>query len=367
MPKTLKLISIILFFFGLFPAAFSQTDSTDSIRIVTYYPSPYGTYRELRTKRMAIGDDYIKTGSPPDKYDWQEYATDPMHNIGYDADLVVQGNVGIGTTVPGSILHVTKNASYPEFSAVVFANTGNGSSGVEIRTAAVNTSGGGYPYLDFTRGSTNDNAGGTPDGTARIWNAMDGINKMFFGLNYPDTTRPDQSKVTIQEDGNVGIGTTEPKTTLDVNGLIRTARYSLSAVPAPSVDNKGAIFYNTDDNKMYYSNGSAWQPMSGGGAFGAWVDMTSAASGGATQGPAATDGLVVLYRAYLTSETNEIKCLTDSSNPPVTIRQRFGFNGNVTWPPSGDNLICPVRKGDYWKITYTSYPPGSIYWISLGS
>ena len=229
MPKTLKVISIVLFFISLLPIVFSQAQTTDSIRFVTYYPSPYGSYRELRTKRMAIGNTYIQYNDTC----WPESVNSPctnnqiytdLNNNGWSpgeedlVSLVVQGNVGIGTASPGGILHVTKNAANPEFSAVVFANTGIGSSGVEIRTAAVNTAGGGYPYLDFTRGSTNDNAGGTPDGTARIWNAMDGTNKMFFGLNYPDTTRPDQAKVTIQENGNVGIGTTEPAAKLVVVG-----------------------------------------------------------------------------------------------------------------------------------------------------
>lgn len=72
-------------------------------------------------------------------------------------------------------------------------------------------------------------------------------------------------RMVIDNTGNVGIGTTDPKTKLDVAGLIRTARYSDVTKPAAIADNKGAIFYNTDDDKMYYSDGSDWLPMGGGG------------------------------------------------------------------------------------------------------
>ncbi|MFA5346456.1 MAG: hypothetical protein WC315_09320, partial [Candidatus Omnitrophota bacterium] len=40
----------------------------DTLTITTYYPSPYGVYRELRAKRIAIGDDYIDGAN----YTWQD-------------------------------------------------------------------------------------------------------------------------------------------------------------------------------------------------------------------------------------------------------------------------------------------------------
>lgn len=46
--------------------------------------------------------------------------------------------------------------------------------------------------------------------------------------------------------GNVGIGTTTPQTTLDVNGIIRTAGYTVAGLPAASSSLKGAIAYVTD-------------------------------------------------------------------------------------------------------------------------
>ena len=65
----------------------------ESITITTYYPSPYGSYKELRAQRMAIGDNYITSS-----YCWPP--TVCANQIDANADLVVEGNVGIGTTGP---------------------------------------------------------------------------------------------------------------------------------------------------------------------------------------------------------------------------------------------------------------------------
>jgi len=223
----------------------------DQIIFSTYYPAPYGRYRQFSTTGLTT------------------LATDEFGNEGTTA------LVGIGTTEPRHILHVTENAPYPKFSAVVFTNTGVGSSGVEIRTAAVNTASGGYPYLDFARGSTSDNGGGVPDGTARIWNAMDGTNKLFFGLNYPDTTRPDQPKLTIQENGNVGIGTNVPKAILDLDvstradadktGFLppRMNQAQLDAIEATAEE--GSVAYNTTNGELNYRDGTNWRAIGEGG------------------------------------------------------------------------------------------------------
>lgn len=52
----------------------------ESISITTYYPSPYGSYRELTSHRMKIGTTYSGGGTSVD-----------------DNNLIVEGNVGIGT------------------------------------------------------------------------------------------------------------------------------------------------------------------------------------------------------------------------------------------------------------------------------
>jgi hypothetical protein len=89
MKKIFNLMVLAIFFIL---AAFSLSSAQEQITITTYYPSPYGNYRELRAQRIAIGDSY----SIPSSYCWSPdtctYLFDP--NI----DLAVEGNVSIGST-----------------------------------------------------------------------------------------------------------------------------------------------------------------------------------------------------------------------------------------------------------------------------
>ncbi len=75
---------IILIVVGV-PSSFAQTET---ITITTYYPSPFGIYNELRAKKMAIGASYYNPAGT---------------SINDPADLIVEGNVGIGTTSPHSV------------------------------------------------------------------------------------------------------------------------------------------------------------------------------------------------------------------------------------------------------------------------
>jgi len=92
--KNVGLLSFLLFFSSNFSFA-------EDITITTYYPSPYGSYRELRSARMAIGDNYIDGVA----YTWEAVDGDGGE-VDYRADLVVEGNVGIGTASPQGPLQV---------------------------------------------------------------------------------------------------------------------------------------------------------------------------------------------------------------------------------------------------------------------
>jgi hypothetical protein len=98
MPKPAFYLVAILSFLFCLPAL---APAEETLTITTYYPSPYGVYRELRSQRMAIGDNYIQSGT----YDW-ETADGDGGEIDYRADLVVEGNVGIGTVNPVAPLTV---------------------------------------------------------------------------------------------------------------------------------------------------------------------------------------------------------------------------------------------------------------------
>jgi len=65
---------------------------SDSITITTYYPSPYGSYREVSAYRMKIGSTYSDSAT-----------------IVNDNDLLIEGNVGIGTTTLKEKLNIAGN------------------------------------------------------------------------------------------------------------------------------------------------------------------------------------------------------------------------------------------------------------------
>jgi len=279
--KTLKLISIILFFFSLFPVAFSQADSLDSIRIVTYYPSPFGTYRELRTKRLAIGDDYIKTGAPPDKYDWQEYATDPMHNIGYDADLVVQGNVGIGTTTPSGRLHLMSNtvsgADYTFNIQAVDAAGGvnNNSPGISF----INSDGTHKGALSLA-GWDGAWAVGTVVGDI-ILRATNGGNIIFANSIAGSGVGSVNPRVCIINNGNVGIGTMEPQAKLHISGTAGTDGIKFPdgslQTTAASATPRYRVKYKTSTSVYTIAGFSTWDAQFSLSSFGSiqWDDQST--------------------------------------------------------------------------------------------
>ena len=71
---------------------------------------------------------------------------------------------------------------------------------------------------------------------------------------------------------------------------------------------------------------------------------------------AATDGFAI---AELDS-VNDLNGLTDSANPPVTLRTNNSDSDGASNPAG---VTLPVRKGDYWEITSGGAP--NVYWIPL--
>ena len=88
----------IIFTFIFSFSLFSQSPQ-NTLTITTYYPSPFGVYKELRVKRMAIGDNYYKSSD----YCWEGICST---HISSNTGLIVEGNVGIGTDNPQVKLHV---------------------------------------------------------------------------------------------------------------------------------------------------------------------------------------------------------------------------------------------------------------------
>jgi len=85
-----KLKTIIsLFIISFFISWVSLFAGDETITLTTYYPLPYGSYRALSSHQMKIGAAYSGSG---------------VANV--DSNLLVEGNVGIGTSNPTQKLDV---------------------------------------------------------------------------------------------------------------------------------------------------------------------------------------------------------------------------------------------------------------------
>ncbi len=164
--------------------------------------------------------------------------------------------------------------------------------------------------------------------------------------------------------GNVGIGTTEPDAKLEVSGEAILAPISQPVSPQP-----GMIYYDQTSHVMrYYKGGSSpgWVDMGGGGGFGGWVDLTSSFSWGSNYGPVTTDGFITLWADGYHGGAGAIGWTDNNSSP--TTRVTGEGAGYVDY---SHGFIMPVKKGDYWRIsrTHTGYGNVEIYvrWIPLGN
>jgi len=84
--------SLLSLFFALSAYSEQQTSNKEELVLTTYYPTPYGDYREMRAERMAVGQNWRSAANVC----WEQgkcssQVTPP------ETSLIVEGNVGIGT------------------------------------------------------------------------------------------------------------------------------------------------------------------------------------------------------------------------------------------------------------------------------
>jgi len=106
--------NITVVFFISFLASFTVfSQGTENMTIATYYPSPNGVYRELRAQRVIIGENYYDS-----THCWPPAVC--TNQIDEDADLVVEGNVGIGIGAPQAKLDVAYEDTAPGNSGLLW-------------------------------------------------------------------------------------------------------------------------------------------------------------------------------------------------------------------------------------------------------
>lgn len=100
----------------------------EQITITTYYPAPFGIYRELRADQMAIGSNYRTTALA-------------------NGRLIVEDRIGIGVTAPTHKFEANMGNNSNFFRVDTDNNIG-----VEMRSG----SSGGTPYIDFSNDASSD-------------------------------------------------------------------------------------------------------------------------------------------------------------------------------------------------------------------
>src|SRR3989338_9028680 len=170
MAKIIFPLTISLFINLIFPlSSFAQTEE-ETLTITTYYPAPYGVYNEMRAKRMAVGTNYYNGSA----YPWDTGGGCAGNEI-CNADLVVQGNVGIGTTAPGT-------------------------SRVKIYPLSTNTIG-----LDIAA-----SVGGSLVDIVKIQDTLHTGSDLLHLVGDSDGDVGGPYQTVFQSNGNVGIGTASP-------------------------------------------------------------------------------------------------------------------------------------------------------------
>lgn len=170
-----------LFMFLVLPITYNLSPITcsyaqETLTITTYYPSPFGNYRELRAQRMAVGTNWVN----PVNFPWDAGGGCAANEI-CNAAMVVEGNVGIGTRNPQAELEIRATDG---ISAIRLLEQGAGMSPADFEIRAVQVVG--LDRLDFY----------TSSGPTTI--------------------------MALQKDGNVGIGTTVPGAKLHLSSLAST-------------------------------------------------------------------------------------------------------------------------------------------------
>jgi len=235
--------------------------------------------------------------------------------------LQYDGNVGIGTDSPSNSLHVYKAAAEATSGLLIEKASGG------IGTAA---------SLLFSTNAVGENPGVAKAGIFFERTATNGRGDIQFCVDNVDNATGigvSNSKMTVRGDGNVGIGTTGPLATLDVNG---SSKYRGNLYLAPGTLETNTKVGTKDTflimNHSTYSGslgpnyplpecGTIMTNRSGAGTF-PWLMYTGIVKDVATTTPATS----LRMDWGQGSSTGTATDLVDATlNPLMTLR----FNGNV--------------------------------------
>ena len=281
--KILGIVFLVSGFWGLVASASAQTES---ITFTTYYPSPYGVYKNLRIYPNddntpgdpctgKEGEMYfdrsdqalcICSGSPPTWVPiggtggggWWTQAGSSLYpnNLNW--------NVGIGTATPGARLQISENSLINLFSRALYAQAPTPAT---LNTAA-------FVNSQATGGAGGSGLAGIGLGGMDIGGSIFGNIQANIFYNGAGGGQPSDRLNLILNGmgGNVGIGRTSPTQKLDVNGKVKVSDSVIypprAGSPPPGIDptaSTGEVAYYTTPDAFYHYNGLKWVAQAGGG------------------------------------------------------------------------------------------------------
>lgn len=173
--------------------------------------------------------------------------------------ILPDGSVGVGTTNPTTRLEVVSN-SPTGIDVRTTGSTNNSISTGAIRILGTASGGTGAAGFGAVQQFLLTNSAGTETLAAdagAVWNSAapgseNGAYIIRTGIGGTVT-----EKIRIDSNGSVGIGTTDPQSTLDVNGAIRLGAGTCNGASV------GAIQYDSTTGTAQVCSGGGWRPLGG--------------------------------------------------------------------------------------------------------
>ena len=227
-----------------------SVSGVDSSYVIALVDSSYVRLRADSDYVKGIADsDYIKTAitqayvqanqAPPDLVN----DTSPQLGGNLDGNTKNITNVtklGIGTTTVGTdfSLHVEKSG---ENNVLITGNTSTLGSRLTLKNT--DTAATAYNQIEFA------DAGGQSTSSITGYNTDQGQNHGELAFSTRDAAlQPPAERVRIKKDGKVGIGKTNPSTTLDVNGTVTATAFAGSGANLTNLPTGQGLLGNVVDD-----------------------------------------------------------------------------------------------------------------------
>jgi len=259
------------------------------------------------------------------------------------------GNVGIGTTTPSRILHVTT----PDSTVTTIGDA----SGIRLETRTTPGETGAEILFSGYSGQT---YGTAAIGIIQTDNGDAEASDLYFATKVGTAAgdRPIE-RMRITKAGSVGIGTATPAATLDVSGTgaIKIPVGTTAQRPASSV--AGMIRFNSDSGKVEYHNGIGWSSISA---------LSLIAEGdlfgyGVTDVITLTDSMVIgVYcdqNHYGWGLANTLAATWNRMVSTPTLAPYFGVYGGT---PTANNLAYFTMDFAPYQLKITQLYLGNVIW-----